>query len=331
MLQLYGNESQRRHSIRDASAIGEARRDSQRLASRVNLDEASSSRLGVIVTELASNVSKHGGGGELLLQAIPTATGSAVEVIAIDRGPGMSNVNQCLEDGYSSRGTPGTGLGAVKRLAAEFDIYSTRRHGTVVMARIGGHCECRLGAICTPKEGETECGDSWRLATNRGQLTALMVIDGLGHGPCAAQAAHAAAGSFASQPFENPARQIERAHQALGGTRGAAVACAAWNSTPSLKYAGIGNICGRLVGEAGNHGLVSHSGTVGFQVRRVQEFDYPFASGALLIMHSDGLGTRWDLDDYAGLRYRHPAIIAATLYRDHARARDDATVIVTTA
>ncbi len=331
MLQMYGNESQRRHSIRDASAIGEARRDSQRLASRVNLDETSSGRLGVIVTELAGNLSKHGGGGELLLQAIPTSMGTAVEVITMDRGPGMSNLNQCLEDGYSSRGTPGTGLGAVKRLAAEFDIHSLSKRGTVVMARVGGRCDRRFGAICTPKEGETECGDTWRLATNHDRLTALMVIDGLGHGPSAAEAAHAAASSFAAQPFENPGRQIERVHQALAGTRGAAVACAVWNSAPSLKYAGIGNIAGRVVGESDNQGLVSHSGTVGFQVRRVQEFDYPFTSGALLIMHSDGLGSRWDLDDYAGLRYRHPAIIAATLYRDHARGRDDATIIVTAA
>ena len=44
---------------------------------------------------------------------------------------------RCLTDGYSTAGTPGTGLGAVRRLANEFDIYSAPGEGTIVMARFG--------------------------------------------------------------------------------------------------------------------------------------------------------------------------------------------------
>lgn len=328
MHQLYGDELQRRHIVRDDSAIGAARRDSQRLAERLRLDESASGSVGVVVTELASNLLRHGKGGELLLQAIPSPTGPGVEVLAIDRGPGMDNVEKCLRDGYSSSGTLGTGLGAVKRLSAEFDIYSAAGRGTAVMARVGGRAAHSYGAICSPKEGESECGDTWRLAAEDGERLTLLVVDGLGHGAFAAQAAQAAARGFAANSVECPRLQLERAHQALQGTRGAAIACASWHDGRDVAYAGIGNISGRLIAAGGSHGLVSHNGTLGLQMLRVQQFEYPASRGALLIMHSDGLSARWNLDDHPGLRHRHPAIIAATLYRDHTRGRDDATVVV---
>lgn len=329
MRTLYGSEPQRRHSIRDSSGIGAARRDSQRLARTMAVSEITGGSVGLVVTELATNLLRHGGGGELFVQAIPTPEGPAIEVLAIDKGPGIDNIERCLRDGYSSAGTAGTGLGAIKRLSAEFDIHSVVGQGTAVMARVGGRPTRAHGAVCTPKPGETECGDAWRLAAEDDRC-ALMVIDGLGHGESAAEAAQAAARGFAASPLSSPQVQIERAHQALTGTSGAAVACSAWHQGSALAYAGIGNIAGQLLGANRRHGLVSHHGTLGFQLRRVQQFEYLASKGDLLVMHSDGLSARWDLDDHAGLRHRHPAIIAATLYRDHARARDDATVVVVT-
>jgi anti-sigma regulatory factor (Ser/Thr protein kinase) len=328
MTQLYGSRLQRRHQIGDPSAVGAARRDAQRLAAELALDETTTGKLGVMVTELATNVLRHAGGGELLLQAIPGPTGSAVEVLAIDRGQGMTDVQSCLRDGYSSAGTSGTGLGAVKRLAAEFDVESLPGKGTIVMARVGSHPTLRVGAVCVPRDGETECGDTWRMACDAQQGCALMVVDGLGHGPSAAAAATLAACAFVSRPFDPPRQQIERAHHALTNTRGAAVACAAWSFAGTVAYAGIGNIAGRLSAADGSRGLVSHSGTLGFQVRRVQQFEYPASDGTLLIMHSDGLTSRWDLGDHGNLQRHHPAVVAATLYRDHLRGKDDATVVV---
>ena len=328
MTHLYGSSLQRRHHIRDSSAVGAARRDAQRVAATLQMDETALGRVGVVVTELGNNTLRHGRGGELLIQAVPGIAGSAVEVIAIDRGPGMADVQRCLRDGYSSGSTPGTGLGAVRRLAAEFDVASVPSKGTVVMARIGSGQTLRYGAVCTAREGEIECGDTWRLAQDDAQRSALIVIDGLGHGPPAAAAAHLAADSFASKPFDPPQTQLERAHQVLTSSRGAAVACAAWTNRHEFAYAGIGNIAGRLAAADGSRGLVSHNGTLGYQLRRVQQFDYPVNGDNLLIMHSDGLSARWDLNEHVGLRQHHPAVIAATLYRDHMRGKDDATVVV---
>lgn len=328
MPQLYGSVLQRRHHIGEESAIGAARRDAQRLAGELRLDETACGRLGVVVTELATNALRHAGGGDLLLQGIPTAAGSAVEVIAIDRGSGMADVQKCLRDGYSSAGTPGTGLGAVKRLTAEFDLESCPGKGTVVMARVGAARMPRFGAVCVAHDGESVCGDTWRLAHDGSARSSLIVIDGLGHGPSAAAAADLAAGVFISRPFDAPHSQIEHAHQALVGSRGAAVACAAWTDAHTLRYAGIGNISGRLSAAESSRGLLSHNGTLGFQMRRVQEVEYPLSDANFLIMHSDGISARWELNDHPGLRQHHPAVVAATLYRDHLRGKDDATVVV---
>jgi anti-sigma regulatory factor (Ser/Thr protein kinase) len=328
MTRLFGSLLQRQHRIRESSAVGAARRDALRLAEQLGQDETTAGKVAVIATELGNNLTRHGGGGDLFLQAIPSDAGNSLEIIAIDRGPGMTDLQQCLRDGYSSGGTPGTGLGAVQRMATEFDIDSVPGKGTVVFARVGPPNTLRFGAVCSPKEGEIESGDTWRLAQDGLARYSLMVADGLGHGSLAATAANAAAESFTHAPFDPPQIQIERAHQALTGTRGAAVACAQWSATAAVAYAGIGNIAGRLATAESSRGLVSHNGTLGFQLRRVQQFDYPISNGTLLIMHSDGLSARWDLNDHQGLRRHHPALIAATLYRDHTRGRDDATILV---
>jgi hypothetical protein len=93
-------------------------------------------------------------------------------------------------------------------------------------------------------------------------------------------------------------------------------------------FAGIGNIRSLVhVPETTRH-LVSHNGTLGHQVRKFQTFDFAFPPRALLVLHSDGIATHWSFDRYPGIERHHPAVIAATIYRDHARGRDDATVVV---
>jgi hypothetical protein len=63
-------------------------------------------------------------------------------------------------------------------------------------------------------------------------------------------------------------------------------------------------------------------------MRRVQEFSYPWEPDATLVVHSDGLSTRWRPESYPGLQRHDPAVMAGVLFRDFARARDDASVIV---
>ena len=260
------------------------------------------------------------------MQALGDDDAAVIELLAIDRGPGMDNIERCLRDGYSTAGTPGTGLGAIRRLATEFDIHSVPGEGTIVMARFGTATGIRHGAISIAVEGEIECGDAWCLKQDSRGL-ALFVVDGLGHGTFAAEAARAAVGAFALEPFAEPQEIMVRANGLMSKTRGGAAACARVVGD-KVTFAGVGNISGTLISVGNSQGLMSHNGTLGLHKRLSPQFEYLRNPGALLIMHSDGLSARWDLKNRPDLLARHPAIIAAALYRDHGRERDDATVVV---
>ena len=176
--------------------------------------------------------------------------------------------------------------------------------------------------------GETACGDAWEVNQLPGR-SLIMVADGLGHGPEAAEASRAAVRILRANPSPLGCGMIiKTAHAALRHTRGAAVAVAEVDmSHQVVRFTGAGNIAGVIVSSEGSRHMVSHPGTVGHEVRKIQEFTYPWSEGALLVMHSDGLATRWSLDRYPGLALKHASLIAGVLYRDYSRRRDDVTVV----
>ena len=321
-------------AVTEMSQVGEARRHIRQLAADADFAETQRETAALITTELATNLAQHAQGGEIHIRCEVAENDRWLEIMSVDRGPGMTNVARCMEDGFSTGGTSGTGLGAAKRLATEFDIYSSQPAGTVVLTRLRSGQLTRprhrfsWGAICRPAPGETICGDAWRIAERDDTLT-IMLVDGLGHGPLAANASDEALAAFDVDPFVPLTTLTQRADAKMRGTRGAAMAAAQINArSKTLKYIGVGNIAGhqRLDGEEKGRGLVSHNGTLGVQIRKLQEFDYPFPDQALLVMHSDGLQSRWSLEKYAGLSRQHPAVIAGVLYRDYTRGRDDVTV-----
>jgi anti-sigma regulatory factor (Ser/Thr protein kinase) len=324
--------------IADTSQIGEARRSASRAARWAGLDETDCGRAAIVATELATNLIRHARDGEMLIITGNSAQVNGIDMIAIDRGPGMADPARCCADGYSTIGSLGQGLGAIRRLSTVMDIYSAPSRGTAIHARIekekaaapGPVREASWCAISVPAPGESQCGDGWHLARSQALLSAA-VVDGLGHGPLAAQAAQAAIAAFQRDPFASPDQYLAKAHADLRATRGAAVACAHIDmGRGKLCFAGVGNISARLFSDRTQsaRALTSHNGTVGLQLGRVQQFEYDALEGDLLLMHSDGLTSRWKLADYPGLSRRSPALIAAVLYRDFKRGRDDATILV---
>jgi anti-sigma regulatory factor (Ser/Thr protein kinase) len=324
-----------RLAISEQSDVGECRRTAKRLAESCGFNETDVGKVCIVATELAGNVVRHAGGGEVLMQVLNDGTTRELEILAVDRGPGMADVDRCLRDGYSTAGTPGTGLGAVARLSTIFDIFSLPSRGTVVLSRTAATGDKRprtrgvqFGAICVALAGEIECGDTWRIADG-GTTLSVMVVDGLGHGSPAASAARAAAKAFRERPFDEPAKIMQNLHHGLISSRGAVAACAHMHlEAARVDYAGIGNIYAALVGRERSRGMPSHNGTLGVQAPRTRQFTYEWAHEELVIMHSDGLSARWNLSEHPGLFSHHPGIIAAVLYREWARKRDDATVVV---
>lgn len=320
----------------EASQVGAARREAVAMAKHMGFDDERCGRVALVVTELGTNLVRHATRGRLLLGQRRTSGPACFEVLALDSGPGMADVERCIQDGYTTGGTPGTGLGAVKRLSDEFAFFSALGTGTVIVARIaaGVHlerpsaeCSFVMSGICLAAPGETECGDGWEVRA-AGQNLTVMVADGLGHGPMAAQASRAATELFATAGGA-PSVMLEQTHQAIGATRGAAIAMAKLDAREAtVTFAGAGNVMGRLVSGLEDRSLLSQHGTVGLQIRRIKDVTYPWPDHAIFVMHSDGITSRWSLANAGGLLQCDPAVIAGWIIRDHCRGRDDVTVVV---
>ena len=310
-------------SVREQTDISEARRRAAVLASNCGLDETAAGRLAIVVTELATNIVRHAGGGDMLLEG----DDGWVQALALDKGPGIANVSASMIDGVSTGGTRGEGLGAVARQADAFDIYSAPGLGVAALARVGSapQGDGIWAGVNIPYPGETVSGDAWAARLDDDVLT-LMVADGLGHGLLAHEAAKAAVAVFLRHGSAEPSQLLDLGHRALRATRGAAVSVARLGAS-GVTFSGIGNVAGVLVGD-GVKKMISHNGTLGHVARRFQSFDYPSAAPYLVVMYSDGIGSNWSLDRYPGLVSAHPALVAGVLHRDFSRGRDDATVLV---
>jgi anti-sigma regulatory factor (Ser/Thr protein kinase) len=324
--------------VTEESQVGEARRIAVALAAEVGFNETDRGKVAIAIAEAAKNVVKHAREGEILLQTVQTPAGYCIQIVALDRGPGMANVGQCLRDGFSTAGTLGTGLGAIQRLSSFFDIHSVPKLGTALLMRLSptqnraqaseNSNYLEFGVVRLPKTGEQICGDSWAMQ-NHLNKNLILVADGLGYGVLAQEASQEAVRVFGENAKLGPKAILEKAHAALKNTRGAAAAIAQIDRTQkTICFAGVGNITGVVFTDNQTRSMVSYNGTVGHMMRKVSEFVYPWSSHSLLIMHSDGLAAQWDLNRYPGLVARHPALIAAVLYRDFKRTRDDMTVVV---
>jgi anti-sigma regulatory factor (Ser/Thr protein kinase) len=323
-------------AVSHSSQVAEARRAVVGLAAGLAFDETDRGRAAIVATELATNLVKHGGGGELLAASFDDETGSGLQLIALDKGQGIARIADALRDGFSSAGSAGQGLGAARRQSQAFDIASWPGQGTAVLARLraGRHAHDALDPFPTvagvgvPKPGESVCGDDW-WGIRLDDRIHLLVADGLGHGLLAAQASGAAVGAFRQAPWTGIEEMLGLLHAALRSTRGAAVAISEVDlSSRTARYGGIGNIAGAIAASDSLKRMVSHNGTAGHTLQKIQAFSYAVPDATLVIMQSDGVSTGWSLARYPGLASAHPALVAGVLYRDFARGRDDATVAV---
>lgn len=324
--------------VQEPSQVGGARRAVATLARQLGLSDDDAGAASLAVTELATNLVRHGGGGEIALWWSPDSSGEPmIELVVMDSGPGMIDVARSFTDGYSTSGTAGSGLGSVRRAARQVDAWSHPRRGAVLWLRLGrrrhpaaasGRFE--IGALTTPRPGQECFGDAWAVVERDGVLTAL-VVDGVGHGPQAADASRLAVAHFYDHQEEAPEEAMAGLHEALRGSRGAVAGVARLDAAAgSLRWAAVGNIAGLLAAPGADkvRRFVSHNGTLGHAADRIQGFEYACPPASVLVLHSDGVATSWSLDDYPGLAAHHPAVIAGVLHRDHRRGRDDATVLV---
>jgi anti-sigma regulatory factor (Ser/Thr protein kinase) len=315
--------------VEDASAVAACRQAVQNMAERLRFPAARIGQLALAVTEAASNLHKHAEQGSLLLCVNRDGPQPGIDLVTIDAGPGVRDVSAALRDGHSTAGTLGIGLGAIQRLADFADLYSRPGHGTSLVARF---CvsppvsQPRWAGLIRPITGETECGDAYGVVPADGAVTAVL-CDGLGHGPLAAAAAAAGVAAVLDDPAGEPAALLERVHQRMSGTRGGAVGVVQV-SGQLARFAGLGNVAASIVSDGQRKSMVSIPGIAGVQARTIRQFEYDVPPGSAVIVHSDGVSSRWEAAALPALEARDPLLIAAVLLAEAGVHRDDAGVLV---
>jgi anti-sigma regulatory factor (Ser/Thr protein kinase) len=316
--------------VADVSAVSGCRRAAVALAGRLGFPAARTEQLALAVTEAASNLHKHAREGSMLLRICRDGGLPGVELVAIDAGPGVADVAAAQRDGHSTAGTLGVGLGAIRRMADSSAMYSAPGRVTALAARFWPHAYQPAGPDCAgltrPITGETECGDVYWAGYCGGVLTGAL-CDGLGHGPLAAAAAREAIAAVSGSPSGQPAAQLERAHRQMAGTRGGALAIVAIEGS-NAAFAGLGNVAGWILAGDARTALVSRPGIAGHQARGLRQQECVLPAGAAVVLHSDGLTSRWDTRSLPGLAGQNSLVMAAALLGDAAVRRDDASVLV---
>ena len=322
-------------AVAERSRVAEARRLACQAAAQQGFCESDIGRIAIIASELATNLVKHAGGGEIVIGSFDDSEGKGLEILALDKGPGIADVQKALADGHSTAGSAGTGFGAAHRAANVFAVSTRPGHGTAIVARVSKsedqpHRSRRyiISGLCVPYPGEVVCGDGWAVAPVDERLVVLLA-DGAGHGPEAHRAAMRAI-EILREKATAPEEVLQRIHGALGATRGAAAAVARLEPEANggnVNFVGVGNISAALVDGKDVRRMVSFNGTAGHVAPRIRAFQYPYRGAPTVILHSDGLSSRWDLSEYPGLMGAHPSLIAGVLYRDFRRGRDDASIV----
>lgn len=321
-------------SVEEATASGQVRRSAIALAQRLGFSEQRTGEVAIAVTELATNLHKHATQGLVLLRVRRDAEHAAVEVVVTDSGPGMADLTALSQDGRSTVGTLGIGLGAAMRLATWFDGYSLPGRGTVIAATFwpaeAPAARPTFAALTRAMGGEIVCGDAFA-ERSQGGITTLLLVDGLGHGQLAAIASREAVRAFGTEAAGDPrpAETLRRLDAVLRTTRGAAAAVVRIDpGARTVQFAGVGNIAGWVDDGEHRRALTSNPGIVGNKTKTIRETEMTVEPHALVVLHSDGLTNKWNVQAYPGLHQRDPHLIAATLMRDAGIRHDDASVIV---
>lgn len=324
--------------VEDPSAVTACRNAGVALATKLRFPASRSDQLALAVTEAASNLHKHAQQGALLVAISRDGAEPGIDLVTVDSGPGLASVTAALRDGHSTAGSLGIGLGAIRRLADFCDLYSVLGHGSALVAHFlpttttaaePRRADLAVGAyagLIRPVAGEIESGDQFAAVRHDGVITAVL-CDGLGHGPLAAKASAECVASVLDDPTAEPAVLMERAHRRMSHTRGGAAGIVRLAGRTAI-FSGLGNIAATVLHNGGRKGMISVPGIAGHQARAIRQFEHEVPDGAAVILHSDGISSRWDPGALTGLELKAPLVIAAALLAEAGINRDDAGILV---
>ena len=324
-------------SVQHPSDAGAARRSARALAESLGFGPVAGEEIALTMTELATNLIKHANGGTLILTPLSDGARIGLEIESCDSGPGIADVEQALADGFSTAaGSRGTGLGAVNRLMDELDITPNGERGTRVVSRKWMRqrpetlrpCPLAFGVASRPRQPGADNGDAF-VVKHWAESALVGVIDGLGHGQFAHRAAQAAR-QYVESHCDLPLDQIFRGvGRACRVTRGVVMALARFDwGKGQLAFASVGNIEARVFPRSESFNFRIRRGVIGLNAPNALVTEHPWPSDHLLVLHSDGLHTRWAWKDFPSVAARPAPLLAQDFLRLLAKEEDDATVVV---
>ncbi|GAB2794115.1 serine/threonine protein kinase [Rhabdobacter roseus] len=323
-------------SLTDRSYLNILKKDIVKIAEPVGLSTKRVAELELVISEISTNLLKHAGGGELVVRLLYENANKGIEILSIDKGPGMADPARMIEDGVSTTGTLGHGLGSIKRLSDQFQLYSLKGWGTVLLSRIFSQpvsqsppASVGIYPVVLRKPGEKVCGDAYAWKANPYFLK-VMLADGLGHGPLANLAAQRACEAFRKSTFNDPSDILKDIHKHVKDTRGLVGTVAVYDLLhKTWRICGVGNISTRLCNALTAKTHMPFNGILGINISgRLQSQTIVNETGSYLVLCSDGISTRWETNKHAAVFKYDLSILAAVIYKDYARHSDDMSVVV---
>jgi anti-sigma regulatory factor (Ser/Thr protein kinase)/serine/threonine protein phosphatase PrpC len=322
--------------VADPLHVKQAASRARDFAASLGFAEPHCEQIALVVTELGTNLVRHAHGGMVKLSEVQDSGRIGIQVETEDSGPGIPDIERAMTDGFTTGGSLGFGLGTVNRLMDDLEIYSRMPRGVHVISHrwmrpqrseLRAH-DLQFGAASRAYRFMAENGDAFVII--QWERYALAgVIDGLGHGPFAQRAAHTAR-QYIEQHFDQPLEAIFRGVQrACRATRGVVMALVRFDmAQQKFTVASVGNIEVRLFNSPEHFGLIVRRGVIGLNAPTPVLLEHAWEPNCILVIHSDGLRTHWNMTDFPELASAPPEAIAQRLLQALGKMEDDATVVV---
>jgi anti-sigma regulatory factor (Ser/Thr protein kinase) len=325
------------YEISNKSYVAFVKREIHKSATAAEFSPARVGIVDLVVSELASNIVKHAGNGELLYRFSNENGTPIFEIIGLDNGPGIRDVAHAMKDGVTTTNTLGQGLGALNRLSSRFYVYSIPKWGTVCYSKIYSDPQVtvtepsgvKVRALNVSKPGQTESGDGFEITFSPGH-TNIFVGDGLGHGRDARLALQAALTNFRLCTGDDPASTLKYIHGLVKKTRGlVGTAVSIDHRLNKWRICGIGNVATRICEGLVSRTYLSYNGIIGLRIPGVcKNHESDFRGHQCLVMATDGINTRWTLSQFPSIMRYDPIMLAAVIYKECSRRNDDVSILV---